>query len=318
MKIIGMIPVYNESDIVGYVVDHLVSQGIELVILDNGSTDGSYEICMHRRGRGVVSIARLETKRFDFDLMIETLNQMALREKPKWILLSAADEFLESPYPGLTLSDSIKLEDSKGFNLIQFNNFEFWPTDKDCESAEPDVRKRIKYYTWNDDMQFRCWRAYPGTKVSGSTGHYPEFPKYVKARIPREKYVLRHYRIRSYRQGLRKIFSERLPRYDEEERSRGLNVHYDKFGTDPAYYIINSANLIEYRDDGKWRVRKTFDWTWGLQARPWAHPPTSRLSIRLANKFPTLTIVWKRLFLRKKRLPFEVEAKIRKEHQSNE
>ena len=41
VRIIGITTVYNESDIVGQVIEQLVSQGIELVVLDNGSTDGS-------------------------------------------------------------------------------------------------------------------------------------------------------------------------------------------------------------------------------------------------------------------------------------
>jgi len=45
MKVVGMIPVFNEKDMISEVFDHLLSEGIELVVLDNGSTDGSYEIC---------------------------------------------------------------------------------------------------------------------------------------------------------------------------------------------------------------------------------------------------------------------------------
>ena len=303
MKIVGMIPVYNESDIIGSVLNHLLSQGIELVLLDNGSTDGSYEICSQYIGRGVLSLQRLVTERFEFDLMVQKLYQMALDEKADWILLNAADEFLESPYPDLTLRKSIISDDHMGCNLIQFNNFEFWPTERDYQSTESDVRKRIKYYTWNDDMQFRCWKFYPGIKVTETTGHYPEFPRNVKIKIPHKKYVLRHYRIRSYEHGLRKVFSERLPRYDESDKRKGLSVQYDKFGTDLAYFVINSGNLNRYNDDGKWSLRKTFDWTWGLELKPWAHPPASRLSARIATKFPFVASVWKRLFLRKKRLP---------------
>jgi len=40
-----MIPVFNSVDILEEVIEHALSQGIEPVVLDNGSTDGSYEVC---------------------------------------------------------------------------------------------------------------------------------------------------------------------------------------------------------------------------------------------------------------------------------
>lgn len=300
MRLLGMIPVYNESDIIESVINYLVSQGVELVILDNGSTDGSYEICSKHVSKGVLSLETVFTERFEFDLIIRKLYETALSYRPDWILLNAADEFLESPYPDLKLKEAIQLEDQKGYNLIQFNNFEFWPTEQDRESLETDVRKRLKYYTWNDDCQFRCWKVYAGIKVGGSAGHYPVFPKNVNMKIAKNKYVLRHYRIRSYQHGLKKIFTERLPRYPAEERSKGRHVHYDKFGRDEVFFTIHSCNLNKYENDNKWSTKKTFDWTWGLRAKPWANPPAARLSVRFANKFPFLVVLWKAIFLRKK------------------
>lgn len=309
MRIIGMIFVYNEADIVGSVIEHLLSQGIELVILDNGSTDDSYEISTRYIGKGVLSVERLVTERFECGLILETLYEMALKHKPDWTLLSSADEFHESPYPDLTLREAIETEDQQGYNLIQFNNFEFLPTEQDRDSLETDVRKQVKYYTWNDDCQFHCWKVCEGITVRDGCGHYPVFPKNAKVKVSPTKYVLRHYRIRSYQHGLKKIFVERLPRYPEEERKKGWHVHYDKFGRDEKFFIIDSRNLNKYEDDGGWIVKKTFDWTWGLQAKPWANPPVSpSVSIRISNRLPFVAKVWKTLFLRKYRSPITKES----------
>lgn len=300
-----MIPVYNEVDIIESVIEHLVSQGIELIILDNGSTDGSFEACSKFTGKGVYFVERFATDHFEFNLMIRKLYDMALRHSPDWVLLNAADEFIESPYPERSLKDAIKSEDKKGYNLIQLNNFEFWPTERDHNSHETDVRKRLKYYTFNDDLQFRAWKVFPGITVTGTSGHYPVFPGNVKVRIPRTKYIMRHYRIRSYEHGLKKVFSERLPRYLPEEREKGRHVHYDNFRREQKFFIIHSGNLNRYNDDGRWIAKKTFDWTWGLKGKPWANPPTTRLTVRLASKVPMAAEVWKKLFLKRKPLPEE-------------
>jgi len=59
-----MIPVYNEADIIGYVIEHLISQGIELAILNNGSTDNSYGICSRYFNKGVEWLEVALSKRF--------------------------------------------------------------------------------------------------------------------------------------------------------------------------------------------------------------------------------------------------------------
>ena len=52
-----MIPVYNGGDIIQEVIEHLLSQGLEIVILDNGSTDESrMDSC--GRGTGKICITR--------------------------------------------------------------------------------------------------------------------------------------------------------------------------------------------------------------------------------------------------------------------
>jgi hypothetical protein len=186
---------------------------------------------------------------------------MALDQNPNWALLNDADEFLESPYDSLTLKQAIELEDRKGYNLIQFNNFEFWPTEKNHNNTEKDIRKRLKYYTWNDDYRFRAWKVYPGIKIHETGGHYPKFPVDIEIKVSPNKFILRHYKIRSYEHGLRKVFNERLPRYFREESNRGWNVQYTKFGKDKKYFVIDSNKLTEYKDNGNWNLNRIFDGT---------------------------------------------------------
>ena len=300
-KIIGMIAVYNEPDIVGDVIHHLVSQGIQLVILDN-STDGSDEILSKYPGRGVLSVEHLATERYDMDLLINRMYEKAVSEKPDWVLLNDSDFFLESPYAGISLKDAIESEDKKGYNMIQFDNFEFLPTEKDENSNEIDVRKRLKYYTWNDNLRFLAWKPYPGVTVTGTSWHYPVFPENVKVRVPRTKYIMRHYRIRSYQQGLQKVFSERLPRFPEDLRRKGMLVQYDNFERDKKFFVINSDNLNKYNDDGKWIRMKKFDLSWGRSPIPWAKPPVTSLRERISSTRFARRVA-KALILKRKTLP---------------
>lgn len=137
-----MIPVYNEADIIGYVIEHLISQGVELVIVDNSSTDNSYQICASYVNKGVVWLEAVTTEQFQFDLLVQSLYDAAISRETNWVLLNAADEFLESPYKGLTLKEAIAIDDHNGCDMIQFNNFEFFPTEKDL-ATEPDVEDEL-------------------------------------------------------------------------------------------------------------------------------------------------------------------------------
>jgi len=268
LKIVGMIPVFNEVDIVRQVLGHLIEQGIELVIIDNGSTDGSYEVCSEFEGVGVAKLKRISTERFEIAFLLKSLHDMALELEPDWILLCSADEFPESPYRGMTLKEAVELEAERGYNLIPFNNFEFYPTEEDEGSTEPDVRKRLRYYTWHDDYQFRCWKNYPEMTVNEYGGHRPKFPPRVEVKVSPNKFVLRHYKIRSFEHGMRKVFDERLPRYPPVARRMGWHTHYDNLKRDKSYFVVDSKKLTKYNEDGNWNLTKTFDTTFGTWNPP--------------------------------------------------
>jgi glycosyltransferase involved in cell wall biosynthesis len=267
MRIVGMMAAYNDADVIKQVVEHTLGQGIELVILDDGSYDGSFEMCSEFLGKGVLSAERRQSSRREWEQILQELYDKALAQSPDWVLRVDDDEFLESPYPNLSLKEAIELEAGKGYNLIQFNNFEFWPTEKD-DSSVKDVRKRMKYYTFSDDLRYRCWNALPGVRIAHGGGLYPGFPAGTEARISPMKFVLRHYRIRSYDQGLRKVFRDRLPRYSLEDRRKDWLVHYDEVGLGRSYFVIDSRKLTLYNDDGKWNLTRTFDGYFGAFKPP--------------------------------------------------
>ena len=256
--ILGMMSLYNEADIVEYTLLHMKAQQIPLVVIDNGSTDQTPQILMRYVGEAIVELATLKTEFFELGFLLRNLLKMAEEYKPKWLMLIDADEFLESPFPSLNLKRSVELEDSRGHNLIQFNNFEFWPTERD-NACEPDIRKRMKYYSWNDDYQFKCFRHYPEINIDETGSHLPVFPKGTSVSLSHEKFTMRHYAIRSYEHGLRKVFHERLPRYPEHEKKKWGLHKYTKFGRDERSFIIDSSLLTEYKEDAQWVLERRFD-----------------------------------------------------------
>jgi hypothetical protein len=164
------------------------------------------------------------------------------------------------------LAKAIELEAEHGYNVIQFNKFEFWPTEKDYWNPAKDVRKRMRYYTWDANYQFRAFKVSPGVTIHEGSGHYPIFPYSAPYKVAPTKFVLRHYGIRSYEQGMKKIFRDRLPRYDPEETRRGWHIHYDFVAKDPRRMVAESSALTRYVEGDSWNLHKTFDSTGGVSS----------------------------------------------------
>jgi len=256
MKIIGMLPVYNDEDMVGEVIEHLLSQGLELVVLDNGSTDNSYEICKKFAEKGLITLDQKKTSKFDFPLILRILYDMALTRNPDWLIRSDQDEILESGTENLTLKEAIKQEDEKGHNLIQFDVFEFFTTNNDNHFAK-SVKDEFRYYSWQHDYAYRSWKHIPGVRVENEAGHMPIFPEGCPYRISEKKFVLRHYRFRNKEQAIRNNKQRLLRTNNTPEKNIGWYTHFDKISK-KQFEPVDFNLLNKYNEDNNWNLEKKF------------------------------------------------------------
>ena len=74
MKIVGMLSTYNEEDFVENVIKHLLNQGLELVILDNGSTDNTFEICKKFVNKGVLNLEQFQSSTYQWAIILIKLD----------------------------------------------------------------------------------------------------------------------------------------------------------------------------------------------------------------------------------------------------
>jgi len=233
-----MLPVYNGDDIVGEVIKHLLSQGLDLVVLDNGSTDNSYKICKKFANKNLIHLKQFKTPTFNFALILRILYDMALQRNPDWLIRSDQDEFLESGEKNLTLKNAIKKIDSKGYNLIQFDCFEFFMTNNDNKKAN-SIRKKLPYYSWQHNFVFRAWKHTPGTRVEVGAGHFPVFPEEISNKISPKRFVLRHYRFRNNKQAKRNQ-DERLKRTNKiPELKLGWFLHLKRISKERFFEPVD-------------------------------------------------------------------------------
>jgi glycosyltransferase involved in cell wall biosynthesis len=251
-SVVAIIAAYNEADIIGSVVGDLVNQGIDVYLLDDGSTDGTAEIVERYRGRGVVGVERLQRPevdgggRFGWERILCRKAQLAHELDADWFIHHDADEFRESPWPGMSLRDGIAWVDRLGFNAIDFVCLNFWP-DHDGFRNGNDVRDAFTRFAPAepyDRLQIRCWKKTEGPLDLATTGgHEARFPS---RRVFPVRFILRHYPIRSQSHGERKVFHER--QFLAAERDRGWHVQYEAFRHGQSFLHDGSA-LEPYEPD---------------------------------------------------------------------
>lgn len=248
VPVVALVATYNEADVIGWVVRDLVAQGIAVYVLDDGSTDGTVEALEPLVGHGVLAVERLpasDPPSFSLARIMRRKEALARELPAGWFINHDADEFRESPWAEADLAAAIARVDALGYNAIDFELLNFWPTHDDFQPGD-DPRTAFRHYqrgdAW-DRVQIRCWKNL-GVPVdlAGSAGHEAAF---AGRRVFPLRFLLRHYPIRGQAHGERKVLRERLPRFDAAERGRGWHVQYEAVHPD-ARFLRDAAALVPY------------------------------------------------------------------------
>jgi len=226
----AILATYNEADIVVEAVRKLIAGGVDVYVIDNGSTDGSAELLSPYVGKGVVD---LRTVRFhedgreiyDWTALLKLKESVARELGYDWYLHVDADEIRYAPWPGVALREGLDRVDHSGYNLVNFKLFNFRLTQDlaasdDFEAAMPDYSAG-EYF---NQYQVKAWKAHPDIDIAGFGGHIARRPD---ARIYPVRFIHKHYPVRSLEHGRRKILQERKQRFSTAEKQRGWHVQYD-------------------------------------------------------------------------------------------
>ena len=252
--VIAILAAYNEGDVVAQVIADLARQGIQVYLIDHGSTDDTVAQAEPFLGRGLIEIERLPggpTVRWSD--VLRRKEELAAELAADWFLHQDADEFRESPWEDLCLRDAIRRVDRLGYDAIDFELLNFRPTHDEFRPGT-DVREAFPYYEHAqsfDKVQVRCWRRTEhAVDLVSSGGHDAMFPG---RKVFPVRFLLRHYPVRGQAHGERKVLGERLLRFAPEERAQGWHVQY---GATPAgtSFLRDPASLILY-DPERARLR---------------------------------------------------------------
>lgn len=251
VSVLAIINVYNESDIIEQVVNHLLEQGVNVHIVDNWSTDGTYEkienLSKHNSRIKLQRFPEKPPQYYEWEALLKNTEKIASESEYDWVIHYDADEIRESPWSGVTIADAISYIDSRGFNAIDFTVIDFRPTGEDNYKFGDSVQQKLSHFEFGKRsghfVQVKGWKNIKGRKynLASSGGHNCLFQD---RKIYPIKFLNRHYPLRNQSQAKKKIFQERVNRFSPVEKNvKGWHVQYDQY-TPEDMFVWKQESLI--------------------------------------------------------------------------
>jgi hypothetical protein len=251
-RVVAIISAYNEEDIIIPSLQYLIDQGIEVYLIDNWSTDDTYNLAENFLGGGLIGIEKFPKDEpapfFELGKLLQRVEILSTQLQADWFIHHDVDEIRESPCPDIRLKDAIYMVDQAGFNCIDHTVVEFKPTD-DNFAPGSDFRSYFKYFQFGkrpgDFVQIKAWKNTGQTISLAETGGHEV--RFEGRKVYPYKFLLRHYQIRSQAQGERKVLKERKRRWHPDERAKGWHTHYDAIQENHDF--ICSPSELEFFDE---------------------------------------------------------------------
>ena len=211
---VAVMCVRNEQRHIRRAIVDFVSEGIDVAVIDHGSTDATYDIAATFLGAGVVSVNRLPwLGEFDLTRQLEAKRDLIARLEHDWVIHADADEWLHSPRPGESLLAGLERTAALGFDAINFEEFVFLPDPHSTEVPRDYAREMCRYYFFAP-KPVRLMRAWDRRRQFSNLAHGGHLLEGTDLRLSPEAYVLRHYIVLSQAQAIEKYRSRVHSRRD--------------------------------------------------------------------------------------------------------
>ncbi|TDX52355.1 methyltransferase domain-containing protein [Orenia marismortui] len=257
-KVVAIMTVFNEEDIIYHSIKKLLDQDIYVYIIDNWSTDDSFEIIKgFKEDSNFLGFERFPHSKpsssFNLIKLLQRVEEVTKTIEADWFIHQDADEIRMAPW-NLSLKEAIIYVDTLGYNAINHTVVNFHPVDD--QFTQGNHEEDLRYFNFGrlqgDSFQIKAWKN-TGQKISLAIhgGHVVGFKG---RKVCPYKFVNKHYPIRSQKQGELKIFKYRKPRWNKKEREKGWHLHYDHIKEDHCF-IKDADKLNKYISDEDFRSR---------------------------------------------------------------
>jgi glycosyltransferase involved in cell wall biosynthesis len=219
MRVIAVLTTFNEEVFIRPLIEHLLSQGVELYLMDNCSTDGTVDVARGYLGHGVTGIETIARNGvFSLRAQLKRKEELFASLEADWFMHIDADEIHHTPRCNTTLAESFLRSEQNGFNAVNFLEFTFVPTSESPDHDHPDYQESMHwYYPFLPSFPHRlnAWKRHPAVELEWSAGHLVRFPGLVMDPVSLH---MRHYLFLSVDHAIRKFIAKG---YDPEEVAMG-------------------------------------------------------------------------------------------------
>lgn len=144
MKLIAVLRIKNEIDIIDEALNRLSEVADEIIVLDNGSTDGTEKV--YANYPKVVEV--LKTNDFNEGRDKIMLLESAKKRNPDWIMFLDADEIFEKNFTRAVAEKYMRSD----YDMIEFRLCHFWLDKKHCRLFDR------KYFLYSLQPLRSMWR----------------------------------------------------------------------------------------------------------------------------------------------------------------
>lgn len=264
VSICAVIAVRNEAHCLRVLLPRLARQNIDVVILDNGSTDGSLELYSSLRDRPLLMVEHLPYQG-SFTLLGQLHAKQAIygRLRHDWVIHHDADEVMEGQSPGQTLREAIEAAEASGCNALNFDEFVFLPEANADHFGRDYPAEILRYYFFEPrtNRLNRAWKRslHPNGLLSG--GHNIDG---VSLSFFPGNQILRHYIVLSEAHArqkyLHRTFSEQEARQGWHRNRLNLTDEMLRLPHDSPYlFRLPAGEAKSFRTD---RPSPTHYWEW--------------------------------------------------------
>jgi len=181
MRIIAILAAYNEERFIEACLENYARQGLEVYLIDNGSTDRTLEIAERHLGRTLVGIEEFPRGDvFDLRAILERKEEVATELDADWFLHADPDEIRLPSRSAWTLAEELAEAEAAGYNAVNFFEFTFAPTCEAPDHDHPDFQRTMRwYYPFQpfSPHQLKAWKRQPEkVELAWGGGHQVRFP----------------------------------------------------------------------------------------------------------------------------------------------
>lgn len=264
ISICAVICARNEAPYLKVLLPRLASQGIEVALIDNGSTDGSLDLYREYSNAPIVILEHMPYPGYYSQTQqLQAKQRVYQRLKHDWVVHHDADEVFENPDPGLSLRDAILEADAGGYGVLNLDEFVFLPEPGQEFSGKDYYSGILRYYFFEPapNRLNRVWRRdlFPENLMSG--GHTLTGSDLSIFPINQ---VMRHYIVLGYEHALSKYLGRK---FAPEDLAKGWHGNRLKFTEENLRLPESSPFLFTMEDPASRpfhteRPTKKHFWEW--------------------------------------------------------